>query len=89
MNATIKSNNVEVVKVKSFEKAEREACFETAEDWMYGESFEVDGVEYQYFIDPSTNQNVMLQITIDTISISQITQIYLVDGTTKIWQVEF
>lgn len=81
METKINTKNMTVYNCKNQEQAEREACFATAEDWMYGDKYEVDNTTYQYYIDPAANNmNVMLEITVDTISVFQITQIMLQTG---------
>lgn len=88
MTNTINTTNiVKVYNCKSQYEAERNACRATAEDWMYGESFEAGMTKYQYYIDPATDENVMLEITVDTISVFQITQIMLQSGETTVYNV--
>ena len=86
METTINTNNMKVYNFKSQAQAEREACFATAEDWMYGECFEVGNTTYQYYTD--YGKNVMLEITVDTISMFSITQIDLRNGDTTVYTVE-
>ena len=91
MNTTINTTNINVVKVyncKSQYEAEHDAGRATAEDWMYGNVIEVNGVTYQYYIDPATNENVMLEITVDTISVFQIVQIMIKSGEATLYNAE-
>ena len=81
----LNNNLMKVYNCKSQTQAERDAGRATAEDWMYGQSFEVDHTSYQYYVDPATGENVMLEITVDTISVFQITQIMLKSGETTVY----
>lgn len=85
MNATINTTNMKVYNFKTQSEAEREACRSTAEDWMYGESYQVENTTYQYYTEH--NKNVMLEITVDTISVFQITQIDLRRGDARVYVV--
>ena len=85
MTTTTNTNLVKVYNCKSQRQAETDTCRATAEDWMYGQSFEVNHTSYQYYIDPATGENVMLEITVDTISLFQITQIMLRSGETTVY----
>ena len=88
MNTTT-TNLVKVYNCKTQEQAEDDACLATAEDWMYGEGYLLGvNTKYQYYVDPVTDQNVMLEITVDTISMFQITQIDLIKGDIRIYNVE-
>lgn len=84
METTINTKIMKVYNFNSQEQAEREACRETAEDWMYGECFEVENVTYQYYTD--NGKNVMLEITVDTITMFSITHIDLINGETTVYR---
>ena len=82
---TTTTTNTTIVKVNSFEQAERDACRTTAEDWMCEEVFNENGIEVLSFFDPATDKQVMIQTTVNGIAVIQV---YLEDFETMIWKVE-